>query len=133
VTGATLRKVIAEQANMAATELYTDEATAYKSIASELAGHRTVTHSQDEYVRYEDGRVVTTNAVEGFFSQLKRSLDGTHHHVSTHHLHRYLAEFDFRYSTRKMDDAARLERIIDQAEGRRLSYRPLTDRPSKVG
>lgn len=60
------------------------------------------------------------------FSQLKRSIDGTHHHVSAEHLPRYLAEFDFRYSTRKLDDSARLQRMVDQAEGRRLSYKPLT-------
>lgn len=77
-------------------------------------------------MRYEDGRVITTNAVEGYFSQLKRSLDGTHHRVSVEHLPRYLAEFDFRYSTRKMSDGERMEPVIGQAAGRRLSYRPLS-------
>jgi len=66
---------------------------------------------------------VTTNAIEGFFSQLKRSLDGTHHHVSVEHLPRYLAEFDFRYSTRKMSDTARMERLMGQVGGRRLRYK----------
>jgi hypothetical protein len=69
---------------------------------------------------------VSTNAAEGFFSQLKRSLDGTHHHVSREHLPRYLAEFDFRYNTSKLSDTARLQQVVDQAEGRRLTYRPLS-------
>lgn len=56
---------------------------------------------------------------------LKRSLDGTHHHVSHKHLHRYLAEFDFRYSTRGESDTVRMRRIVEQADGRRLTYRPL--------
>jgi hypothetical protein len=56
-------------------------------------------------------------------SQLTRSIDGTHHHVSTEHLHRYLAEFDFRYNTRKLNDSQRMERIVAQTGGRRLTYR----------
>ena len=70
---------------------------------------------------------VTTNHAEGFFAQLKRSIDGTHHAVSTEHLHRYLAEFDFRYNTRKLSDSQRMERLLGQVAGRRLSYRPLTN------
>jgi hypothetical protein len=54
---------------------------------------------------------------------LKRSLDGTHHHVSREHLGRYLAEFDFRYSTCKQTDAERMDRIVSQVGGRRLCYR----------
>jgi hypothetical protein len=60
---------------------------------------------------------------EGYFSQLKRSIDGTHHHVSVEHLPRYLAEFDYRNSTRKLSDTARMERLMGQVEGRRLTYR----------
>ena len=54
---------------------------------------------------------------------MKRSLDGTHHHVSREHLHRYLSEFDFRYGTRKMSDTARMSRLMEQVGGRRLTYR----------
>jgi hypothetical protein len=57
------------------------------------------------------------------FSQLKRSLDGTHHHVSVEHLPRYLNEFDFRSTPRKISDTARMEKIVGQAGGRRLTYR----------
>ncbi len=124
VSGPTLRKVIAEQVNMADSHLQTDGWKAYKGIGTEFLSHQTVDHKSGEYVRGD----VTTNRLEGYFSQLKRSLDGTHHHVSVEHLHRYLAEFDFRYSTRKLSDSARLEKMVDQADGRRLSYRPLTGR-----
>lgn len=65
---------------------------------------------------------VTSNTVEGFFGQLKSSLDGTYHHVSHQHLQRYLNEFDYRYSTRKVSDAERTERVIRQSAGRRLKY-----------
>ncbi len=80
-------------------------------------------HSEDEYVNREG---YSTNQVEGFFSQLKRSLDGTHHHVSVQHLPRYLAEFDFRYNTRKANDTTRVHVLMDQVGGRRLTYKPLT-------
>ena len=82
VTGHVLRKIIAEQVDMAGSELHTDEALVYRQIGPEFQAHETVNHSEAEYVR---GRV-STNAAEGYFSQLKRSIDGTHHHVSKQHL-----------------------------------------------
>jgi len=121
VTGATLRKVIAENVDMAESTLHTDAAGQYRPLGREFASHEYVDHGMKEYVRGE----VTTNHAEGFFSQLKRSLDGTHHHVSRVHLPRYLAEFDFRYSTRKLSDSARLQMMMDNAEGRRLTYGPM--------
>ena len=63
---------------------------------------------------------------EGFFRRLKRSLDGTHHSISKEHLHRYLAEFDFRYSNRValgIDDADRTDRALHGISGKRLTYR----------
>ncbi len=125
VTGASLRKAIADQVQMSRSTLHTDESKAYNAVGAEFAAHETVNHAAGEYVRYEDGDVVTSNQAENFFSQLKRSLDGTHHHVSRKHLHRYLGEFDFRYSTRDDSDTDRMLAIIDQAAGRRLTYRPL--------
>jgi transposase-like protein len=125
VTATTLRKAIAEQADLPSTTLYTDGNTSYNEVGREVAAHHVVDHNADEYVRYVDGAVITSNACEGFFSQLKRSLDGTHHHVSTQHLPRYLAEFDFRHSTRKMTDTARMFTLMGRVEGRRLAYRPL--------
>jgi transposase-like protein len=122
VTGHTLRKAIAEQVDMARSVLHTDAAMHYRQLGQEFIHHEWVDHSSGEYVRGD----VSTNKLENYFSQLKRSIDGTHHHVSKEHLHRYLSEFDFRLSTCKMSDTARMERIIDQAEGRRLTYRRVT-------
>ncbi len=125
ITGATLRDALVEQIDTSTSTLHTDAATAYREVGEKFAGgHEWVDHHSAEYVRGD----VTSNQAEGYFSQLKRSIDGTHHHVSTAHLHRYLAEFDYRYTTRKLSDSARLERMVDQAGGRRLSYKPLTER-----
>lgn len=126
VTGATLQKAIAEQVDMANSVLYTDDNKAYGTFAQEFIAHETVNHAQDEYVRYEDGACITSNAAENFISQLKRSIDGTHHHVSAEHLPRYLAEFDFRYSTRKMSDTARMAKLMGQVHGKRLTYKRVT-------
>ncbi len=121
VSGATLRKVIAENVAMSGSRLMTDEGSQYIVLGREFASHETVNHSQDEYARGD----VSTNLAEGYFSQLKRSLDGTHHHVSVEHLDRYLAEFDFRYSSRKLTDTQRTARLMGQTTGRRLTYKRL--------
>lgn len=81
VTGASLRKAIEQDCRPAETVLHTDEGGGYRSIAREFARHETVNHSAGEYVR----GAVTINRAESYFSQLKRSLDGTHHHVSREH------------------------------------------------
>ena len=70
---------------------------------------------------------MTLNHLEGCFSPLKRSVDGTHHHISVEHLPRYLAEFDYRYTSRKLDDTARMLRLMGQTGGRRLTYKRITD------
>ena len=90
-----------------------------------LASHGTVKHTVDEYVRREGDRIVTTNTVEGFFSILKRGIYGVYQHVSEAHLHRYLSEFDFRYSNRErlgVNDTARASLALKGAKGRRLTY-----------
>lgn len=122
VTGPTLKAVLAENVDIPASTLYTDAASQYRVLGQEFAAHESVDHYKKEYVR----GAVTTNHAEGYFSQLKRSIDGTHHHVSRTHLDRYLAEFDFRYSTRELSDTARMRKMLGQVDGRRLSYRPLT-------
>jgi hypothetical protein len=78
-----------------------------------------VNHARKEYARGD----VTTNTVEGFFSLIKRGLYGVYHSVSKQHLHRYLAEFQYRYNTRKMSDGDRVTQAIKQAVGKRLRYR----------
>lgn len=128
VTGATLRKAIAEQVDMPNTVLHTDGWKPYVAIGKEMAGHEWVDHDGWEYVRGD----VSTNYAESFFSQFKRSVDGTYHSISKHHLDRYLTEFEYRWNTRKMSDAERIEIMIDRTAGRRLSYRPLIERPPKA-
>jgi len=115
---------MAEQVDMAASHLHTDEWRAYRAIGQEFISHETVNHREGQYVH----NGASTNKAESYFSQLKRSLDGTHHHVSTKHLNRYLSEFDYRYSTCKLSDSARMEKLMSQTSGRRLTYRALVDR-----
>ena len=107
--------------------LMTDELIAYRNIGKRFASHESVNHSAEEYARKaEDGRTITTNTVEGFFSIFKRGMVGVYQHCDERHLHRYLAEFDFRYSNRAklgVDDAARTERAVLGAVGKRLTYR----------
>ena len=103
----------------------TDEAASFIEIGWNFASHHVVNHSKDEYVRRERGRVVTTNGIEGFFSILKRGVYGVYQHVSEAHLHRYLYEFDFRYSNRErlgINDAERASVALKGASGRRLTY-----------
>lgn len=119
VSGKALRKAMSEQVEMGASHLLTDEALSYKTFSHEMASHGSVNHSKGEYVRGG----ISTNKAENFFSQLKRSLDGTHHSISREHLNRYLGEFDFRYSTRKLDDTERMGMLVDQAAGLRVSYK----------
>ena len=119
VTGETLRQVISQHTALADATLYTDSSLAYRTVTPRVREHHTVNHNVGEYVRGN----VSVNRAENFFSQLKRSIDGTHHHISKAHLHRYLTEFDFRYSTRDMSDAARMGRLMGQVGGRRLTYR----------
>ena len=90
-----------------------------------MRGHLTVDHAGGQYVRRGG---MTTNMVENYFSQLKRSIDGTHHHVSKEHLNRYLAQFDFMYSNCKATDSARMREVISRSGARRLTYKPLTER-----
>ena len=100
----------------------TDEAPTYKRVGKEFAGHGTVNHSIEEYVR---GHFWHTNTVENYFSIMKRGITGTYFHVSPAHLKRYLAEFDFRYNERAalgVDDTERTDRAIKGAEGKRLTY-----------
>jgi hypothetical protein len=102
----------------------TDESLVYPKVGDEFAGHGTVNHSAGEYVRL--GGFIHTNTVENYFSIFKRGVIGTFHHISEQHLHRYLAEFDFRYNNRSglgVEDTARVTKIIKGVSGKRLTYR----------
>lgn len=123
VTASNVTRILRDETHPAST-LMTDKSHLYKPVGATYTSHHKVDHQKKEYAR--DGWI-TTNTVEGFFGQLKRSLTGTFHHVSADHLHRYMHEFDLRYSTRKQADGVRVSRVIEQAGGRRLTYRPITD------
>ncbi|MDQ3675521.1 MAG: IS1595 family transposase [Actinomycetota bacterium] len=122
VSGDNLRAVLDEHVDQPATHLHTDAGTHYRKIVGNFAEHSFVSHVQGEYVRGD----VSTNQAENYFSQLKRSIDGTHHRVSREHLDRYLAEFDYRYSTRGLSDSERMAMFGRQVGGRRLTYRQAT-------
>ena len=98
----------------------TDEHT-YEAIGRRFAGHGTVNHSAEEYVR--TGGFHHTNTVESHFALLKRGIYGTFHNISEAHLSRYLAEFDFRANTRDLSDGERAAALIAAARGKRLLYR----------
>jgi transposase-like protein len=121
VTAETLRPVIDEMISEDA-HVMTDTATVVKGLGA-IRKHSQVNHSAEEYVRYEDGVCITTNAVEGYFANLKRGINGVYHHVGKRHLHRYLSEFDFRYNSRKIKDGERALMAVKGANGKRLMLR----------
>jgi transposase-like protein len=104
--------------------LMTDQAPIYRPIGAAFAGHEVVNHSKSEYVRKGDP-YVHTNTIEGYFSIFKRGMKGVYQHCAKHHLHRYLAEFDFRYTNRQANgynDADRADALLNGIIGKRLTY-----------
>jgi transposase-like protein len=119
VTAKTLGPIL-EQHICKKSYLMTDDARVYPAVTGEFAGHGSVNHSADEYVR---GNFWHTNTVENYFSILKRGITGVYHHVSQQHLGRYVAEFDFRYNNRGIEDMSRTNAALDGISGKRLKYR----------
>ena len=112
----------------------TDEASRYSKIGSEFAKHDVVDHSRKEYgyTDRETGAKINTNTIEGYYSIFKRGMKGVYQHCGEKHLHRYLAEFDFRYSNRTklgVNDASRAAKIVEGAKGKRLQYRRPNESP----
>jgi transposase-like protein len=121
--------------------LMTDQARVYEKVGTEFASHETVNHQEDQYVRYwnevtdkigANGKpvvettVITTNTIESYFSVFKRGMRGTYQHCAEKHLHRYLAEFDFRHNNRialGVNDAERATELAKGIVGKRLTYR----------
>ena len=104
--------------------LMTDEARVYTLLGREYAEHATTAHAAGEYVNLED-RTIHTNTVEGAFSIFKRGMRGIYQHSGENHLHRYLAEFEFRYNNRVAlgcNDADRADALLDGIVGKRLTY-----------
>ena len=111
-----LRENIAREAT-----IYTDEAAQYAQLAADFAGHDFVRHGAGEYGRGD----VHTNTIEGYFSVFKRGMKGVYQHCAKKHLHRYVAEYEFRYNNRSangVEDAERSQIALRGARGKRLTY-----------
>jgi len=119
-SGSLIQPIVLENLSREA-RLMTDESMIYRRIGREFAEHSAVHHYNKEYVRGD----ITTNTVEGAFSIFKRGMRGVYQHCAEKHLHRYLAEFEFRYSHREkvgVDDTVRADRILSGIVGKRLTY-----------
>ena len=123
-TSKTIRTIVA--ANIAKeARLVTDEEPHYIRVGKTFSGHVSVNHSREEYVSKLDP-TVHTNTVEGFYLIFKRGMHGVYQHCAHKHLHRYMAEFDFRYSYRValgVDDEMRASRALQGVVGKRLTYK----------
>ena len=123
VTPATIMPIV--KANVAKEAVVmTDESNIYNSVSRHFAAHGTTNHSAGQYVDYELP-AVHTNTIEGYFSIFKRGMKGVYQHCSEAHLHRYLAEFEFRYNNRianGVDDRARSVEALRGIAGKRLTY-----------
>jgi hypothetical protein len=100
----------------------TDQASWYKKLGTQFASHGSVNHQQEEWARGH----IHTNTVEGYYSVFKRGMKGVYQHCKEKHLHRYLAEFDFRYSNRialGIADVERADIALKGIVGKRLTYR----------
>lgn len=123
-TAQTVREIVVRNASREST-LFTDQSKLYTRLGEEFATHETVNHLAKEYVR--DGNI-HTNTIENTFSVFKRGMRGIYQHCGEAHLHRYLAEFDFRYNHRSalgITDTERTAAIVRGAEGKRLVYERL--------
>lgn len=121
---ATLVPILIENIEREA-HILTDEAGQYHHLSREFGKHDFVRHGQDEYVS-KDNPLIHTNTIEGYFSVFKRGMKGVYQHCAKKHLHRYLAEFDFRYNNRSalgVDDRERGEVALRGIAGRRILYR----------
>lgn len=126
VTGANARAAIEEHVAKEAV-IMTDESDIYNAVKP-TREHHTVNHGKRQYAFKKDGLSVHSNTAESSFSLIKRGIVGAFHHVSKKHLGRYLAEFDFRWNERKAKDVDRTAQALRQSKGKRLSYKPLTQK-----
>jgi transposase-like protein len=124
-----LKENIAKEA-----KVMTDDAGQYTYLNEHFSDHGTVKHSQGEYVSLADPNI-HTNTVEGFFSIFKRGMKGIYQHCQKKHLHRYLAEFDFRYNNRSalgFEDPERAENLLKGVVGKRLTYQTTHRKPETL-
>ncbi len=119
------------EANIAReSHVMTDEANQYAELRHDFAKHDAVDHGREEfgYTDHRTGVKINTNTVEGYYSIFKRGMKGVYQHCAEKHLHRYLAEFDFRYSNRVklgVNDVSRAERALKGIVGKRLTYQTI--------
>ena len=118
VTANNLKEIIRNNVDKTST-LITDEFKSYNGLDKEYPFHYVVKHAKREYVN----GIASTNTIEGYFSILKRGITGVYQHVGKQHLHRYLAEFDFRYNNRQVNDFERSDCTLYGIGGKRLLYR----------
>jgi len=122
----TIKPILLENISREA-KLMTDEAVVYKRLGGMFrGGNFRVDHKAGQYVNLAD-RALHTNTIEGYFSIFKRGMRGVYQWCGKKHLHRYLAEFDFRYSNREalgVDDRARADALLRGIVGKRLTYLP---------
>ena len=118
VSRKTLKKIMVRNIDKNAVVM-TDEFPSYWWVEKRFRSHGTIDHGSKQYVH----GLIHTNTAEGYFSLLRRGINGTFHHVSKHHLHRYCDEFDFRYNYRKVSDGMRTAILIQKVEGKKLAYR----------
>jgi len=114
-----LRANIAREAHV-----ITDAARAYHVLGLTFDRHDSVNHSIGEYVSFTNPEI-HTNTIEGYFSIFKRGMKGVYQHCGKQHLHRYLAEYDFRYSHRArlgVNDEQRADKLLKGVVGKRLTY-----------
>lgn len=121
INAGTIRTVLLKEIHPN-TKIYTDDARYYVQTKKFFKAHEAVNHTLKEYVRGD----IHTNTIEGYFSILKRGLNGVYQHCSKQHLKRYLGEYDFRYNYREKlgyDDLARTNIALKGIEGKSLTYR----------
>jgi hypothetical protein len=119
VTAKTLQGAIRDHVSPKAA-IQTDELLSYKGVGKWFeGGHQTVNHSAYEFARGD----VSTNEAEAFFALFKRGITGSFHSVSKEHLHRYCAEFSYRWNERKVTDAERTVKAITLSDAGRLMYK----------
>jgi transposase-like protein len=124
-TATTVREVLVRNVDRKSI-LYTDSSRLYTRTGEEFDTHRVTNHAKGEYARREGDVVVHSNNIESVFSVFKRGMVGVYQHCGEAHLHRYLAEFDFRFNRRtalKVTDTERHDQLLAMIEGKRLTYR----------
>jgi transposase-like protein len=122
-----INEIIARNVDKTVDVIMTDESKLYNFSTTMYhnAEHKRVNHKREEYVRYEGGLCVTTNAIESAFSLFKRGVVGTWHKVSVKHLPAYLQEMTWRFNNRKNKFLFR-DTLMQMLKSENLEYKELT-------